>query len=185
MDRRARVLDAAITVLGTKGLRQLTHRTVDTEAGLPMGSTSNVFRSRDALIAGILDRLLTLEMETWRALAGSDVTSPADFAAGLTAMLVHLTDGDGRHLTLARHAIMLEAAFSPALQEKLTATREDLETWAMPWMTALGSTKPREDLWTLLATLDGLMFNHMAAPAAFFAPEAAIAAVLRGIGEPR
>ncbi|GLZ80678.1 hypothetical protein Afil01_54850 [Actinorhabdospora filicis] len=105
---------------------------MDAQAGLPQGSASNVFRTRDALVEGVLDRLLELETRTWR-------------------------------------------------ERKIAATREELETWALPWVSALGSARPREDLWTLLAVLDGLMTNRMAAPEGFFAPEEAIATVLRGM----
>ncbi|WP_455132609.1 TetR/AcrR family transcriptional regulator, partial [Microbacterium aurum] len=55
--KREQVLDAAITVLGERGPRGLTHRAVDERAGLPTGSASNYFRTRDALLTGITDRL--------------------------------------------------------------------------------------------------------------------------------
>jgi DNA-binding transcriptional regulator YbjK len=55
--RRQRIGDAAVEVLATHGLRGLTHRAVDAAAGLPAGSTSNIFRTRAALITGVIDRL--------------------------------------------------------------------------------------------------------------------------------
>lgn len=39
-----------IELLGTQGLRALTHGRVDARAGLPRGSTSNHFRTRQALL---------------------------------------------------------------------------------------------------------------------------------------
>ena len=50
---RERALDAALELLGEQGIRALTHARVDERAGLPKGSTSNWFRTRDALVAGI------------------------------------------------------------------------------------------------------------------------------------
>ena len=41
---------------GTAGLRALTHNRVDERAALPRGSTSNYFRTREALILGIVER---------------------------------------------------------------------------------------------------------------------------------
>ena len=38
---KVRVLEAAVELLGTEGLRSLTHARVDERAGLPKGSTSN------------------------------------------------------------------------------------------------------------------------------------------------
>ena len=68
--RRAQVLDAAVRVLGGQGTRALTHRAVDAEGGLPAGTTSNYFRSRDALLAGILGYLFERETAAFETLAG-------------------------------------------------------------------------------------------------------------------
>lgn len=56
-DQRARVLDAAIDVLAEGGSRALTHRAVDARAGVPLGTTSNHFRSRAQLVGGVADEL--------------------------------------------------------------------------------------------------------------------------------
>ncbi|MFE7431263.1 TetR/AcrR family transcriptional regulator, partial [Streptomyces sp. NPDC057545] len=50
--RRDQVLDAAVKVLGTGGLRGLTYQAVDKAAAVPAGPTSNHFRSRDLLVTG-------------------------------------------------------------------------------------------------------------------------------------
>ena len=52
---RTRALDAAIELLGTKGLRALTHARIDERAGIPRGSTSNYFRTRAQLVTGVSD----------------------------------------------------------------------------------------------------------------------------------
>ena len=49
MTSKTRALDAAIDLLGTQGLRALAHTRVDERASLPKGSTSNYFRTRQAL----------------------------------------------------------------------------------------------------------------------------------------
>ena len=56
-DRRAAVCDAALRILGREGARALTHRAVDREAELPLGTTSNYFSTRSALFAGMATRL--------------------------------------------------------------------------------------------------------------------------------
>ena len=181
-NRRERILDAAIAVLGARGLRQLTHRTVDAEAGLPTGSTSNVFRTREALVSGVLGRLLTLETRAWQAIAGLPrPTTPEELAALLGRTVRDMTKGPGRVLTLARHAIFLEAAFDPALQERIAEARTELAAWAVPWIAALGSPEPGAHLSALLSTLDGLMSNRLAAPDPHFDPEKAVLVVVRGM----
>lgn len=57
MGRREEVLAAAVDVLGTRGSRGLSHRAVDTAAGVPEGTTSNHFRSRLDLLLGIREHL--------------------------------------------------------------------------------------------------------------------------------
>ncbi|MEH3033773.1 MAG: TetR family transcriptional regulator [Aeromicrobium erythreum] len=51
-ERRSRLADAGLQVLAEQGARGLTHRAVDVAAGLPLGTASNYFRSRDDLVAG-------------------------------------------------------------------------------------------------------------------------------------
>lgn len=63
MTSRTRALDAAIDLVGTQGLRALTHTRVDERASLPKGSTSNYFRTRQALLSGVANRLLELDRQ--------------------------------------------------------------------------------------------------------------------------
>lgn len=59
--RRTALADAGLAVLARDGARGLTHRAVDTEAGVPTGTSSNYFRSRgdllETLVARIFERL--------------------------------------------------------------------------------------------------------------------------------
>ena len=68
MDRRTIALDAALTVIGRDGMRALTHRAVDAEAGFPPGTTSNHFRTRHALLDGALGRLIQHDLADRRAM---------------------------------------------------------------------------------------------------------------------
>ncbi|MFD7030933.1 TetR/AcrR family transcriptional regulator [Streptomyces sp. NPDC059917] len=56
-DRRTLIADAAIATVAAAGLRGLTHRAIDTAAGLPAGSTSYYFRTRTALIGACYARI--------------------------------------------------------------------------------------------------------------------------------
>ncbi|WP_447036476.1 TetR/AcrR family transcriptional regulator [Streptomyces sp. DSM 118878] len=68
--RRAALVDAAIEVLAREGARGLTFRAVDTEAGVPTGTASNYFTSRDDLLtqagARVYERLTPGEGEVER-----------------------------------------------------------------------------------------------------------------------
>jgi DNA-binding transcriptional regulator YbjK len=50
--------DAAIAIVARKGVHGLSHRTVDEEAGVPNGTASNYFRSRDALLQAAGERVI-------------------------------------------------------------------------------------------------------------------------------
>lgn len=92
-DKREQVLDAAITLLGTKGVRALTHRGVDELAGMPQGSTSNYFRSRGALLEGIVTRLVERDREDWQKFAQ---LRPAGADALVEALVAFVSFSTGR-----------------------------------------------------------------------------------------
>ncbi|SCF31361.1 TetR/AcrR family transcriptional regulator [Micromonospora mirobrigensis] len=180
-DRRQLLLDAAIRVLGTRGLRQLTHRAVDAEAGLPEGSASNQFRTRDALVAGVFGRLVEVETAAWDQLAGElPPGDPDAFVTVLGGLIRHLTT-EGRVVVQARHALFVEAAVHPELRQEIGAGRDRLARWGVPVVAALGSADPGAHFRMLLALVDGLLGNQLAYPEEDFAPEAAISALLRGL----
>ena len=56
-ERRIRLADAGLEVLAEQGARGLTHRAVDTRAGVPTGTASNYFSSRAALLGALADRI--------------------------------------------------------------------------------------------------------------------------------
>ena len=74
-ERRDAIADAAIHLVATRGLRGLTHRAVDAEAGLPPGSTSYYLSTRKALLTACLDRMLAQDASA--AVAGGSGGAPA------------------------------------------------------------------------------------------------------------
>ncbi|HEY5155559.1 MAG TPA: TetR family transcriptional regulator, partial [Acidimicrobiales bacterium] len=113
-DRRTVLLDAALELVGTEGMRGLTHRAVDAAAAVPAGSTSNYFRTRDALILGIVERFIARE----RAMATGphdEVDPSPDGVATAFGRFAHRALGPDRAVTLARYAILVETAQNPGL----------------------------------------------------------------------
>lgn len=55
-ERRDRIIDAAIRVVGAKGIAGLTHRSVAAEADVPLGSTTYHFASLEDLLIAALRR---------------------------------------------------------------------------------------------------------------------------------
>ncbi|PRY68836.1 TetR family transcriptional regulator [Glaciihabitans tibetensis] len=120
---KIRALDAGIELVGTEGLRALTHVRVDDRAALPRGSTSNWFRTRDALFSGVIDHIVDREMAAVTARA--PVTA-AELVEQLAA-LVEFTTGENRTLTTARLALFMEASHNPTLRQSVAAGRAAME----------------------------------------------------------
>jgi DNA-binding transcriptional regulator YbjK len=178
VDRRSTVLDAAIEALGTKGMRGLTHRAVDQAAGLPPGSTSNLFRSRDDLLAGIVERFAQRERAAFERFALSDVPlRPEDLGRTLARFAVESTRG-GRSVTLARYALLVEGAIRPAVQRTLADAGATVNGWAIQWLRVVGSPHPELDWGVLANYVTGLVLHELAHPSEDFDPVDRIAALV-------
>lgn len=187
MDRRTALLDAALDVVGARGLRALTHRAVDGAADVPPGSTSNVFRTRADLVAALLDRLLERELAGWESLVAS-VDGPAASrenaiatTAHLLARTVHALSGPARGLTLARQALFHEAAFDDDLQRRIGAARARLTAQGTGWFAALGLRVDAAGVSLVLDLVNGMLANRIAGSETGADPEAALRAVLGAV----
>jgi DNA-binding transcriptional regulator YbjK len=179
--RDQQLIDAAIEVLGTRGARQLTHRAVDAAAGVPMGSTSNRFRTREALLVGVLRRVLALDVEAWTTLAMQARVGSVEGLAEVLGRLVLEQVGTSRTLALARRAIFMEAAHNPALRSEIASGRHELASWLAPVLADLGSPEPEVHLRDVLALMDGLIGHQLAVDGPAFDPARSLAALLRGL----
>ena len=169
-DRRTSILDAAITVLGYRGVRAVTHRAVDAEALLPAGSTSNYFRSRDSLLQAVVDRFAVRERANWEAAAASiRPRTPKELAEALGAF-AREECGPQRTLTLARYALLVEGAQYPSLRSALAIGGTEVNIYFENWLLRIGSTEPTRDLRILANYLTGRVLHDLAVPDPAFDP---------------
>ncbi|MBA0049363.1 TetR family transcriptional regulator [Streptomyces sp. AJS327] len=179
--RREEVLDAAIEVLGTGGLRRLTYQAVDAAAGVPQGTTSNHFRNRDLLVEGVVTHIATLDARDWGTFAETPAAGdPAELAGALARVVQHVL-GPARSRTAARYALALEGIARPTVREPLNRARESLIDLTSAWLRELGSPTPLEDCRTLFTYLEGLIFQHVTTPRESFDPEPGIRTVLSAL----
>lgn len=159
------VADTALALLAERGMRGLTHRAVDEAAGLPPGSTSNVARTRAALLELVVARFVELEMGRWAGLAeraeAADLTDP-DVLADLIAEFVHGLITMGRVATIARYELALEATRRPELRRVYDEAGRQYRSAAIALLTAAGSADPVRHGHQLVAFLDGLIFDATA-----------------------
>lgn len=156
---RDRALTAAVRLVGEQGVRALTHARVDAAAALPNGSTSNWFRTRDALVAGVVAWIADQERADLAA-ALADVRTADDLVDAIATLL---EDATGRHAarTRARYALFLETTATPTAQPSIRAERTRFETHVRQILLSLDATDPDVAATALLATSAGLIVNRL------------------------
>jgi DNA-binding transcriptional regulator YbjK len=158
MSRRTDVADAAIRTLARDGMRGLTHRAVDRTAGLPEGSTSYYFRTRQALLRATVDRLAELDAGEIPALPTGDL----DALAHATAELLERWLTTGRERQLARYELSLEATRRPELRATLIAAGAGVRDLVSTQLATANVREPERRARDLVAFLDGLLFDQIA-----------------------
>jgi DNA-binding transcriptional regulator YbjK len=170
MSRRALIADAAISTLARDGMRGLTHRAVDRAAGLPEGSASYYFRTRQALLQATVERLAELtstDMLGGAAMLGS-AAAPAppghdlDALAGMAAALIESWLTTGRERQLARYELSLEATRRPELRQTLVTTGAAIRAVVADRFAAAGVRDPHQRAADFAAFIDGLLFDQIA-----------------------
>lgn len=117
--RRRDLADAGIAVLAKEGMRGLTHRAVDAHAGVPVGTASNYFRSRESLTAALVERIgerLAPDPAVHEQWAGR--SPDRDLFADYTRDIVRRLTTE-RDVTLALLTLRVEASRSPWIAEAL------------------------------------------------------------------
>lgn len=157
---RTRALDAALALVGEDGIRALTHARVDERAGLPKGSTSNWFRTRDALVAGVIAWLAEREREESGAAGQPAIETPEQLIDALTGMIAAET-GPSASRTRARFALFLEASGDPELLAPLLEQRRVYVAWTTALLAAIGAPSPDDAARGLMAAADGLVLHRV------------------------
>jgi DNA-binding transcriptional regulator YbjK len=165
------------------GVHGVTHRAVDREAGVPVGTTSNYFRTREALLVAVARLVVELHAQDMAEIGAEHLAGDAASASQRERM----TDLLARSLTraatvhrgryLASLELHLEAVRRPALAEALAgvaplaveATKRHHEEQRL-------QIRP-ETLPTLLGLYEAFLFQLVTADPAAVTDEAVHAAV--------
>ena len=183
-NRRETLLGAAILVLGERGMRALTHRAVDAQAGVAAGSTANYFPTREALVEAIAERVSAIERDRFdQAAVKICPTSPAELGRAIAEWARDAT-GVHRALTLSRYAILVEAGNNAQIRRQLAETGSRVNTWFANWLRLIGSHDPGRDVHVFGNYLTGLMLHQLAIPDPGFDPADKITALLESLVTP-
>lgn len=162
--RRRQLADAGLVVLAQEGSRGLTHRAVDAVAGVPTGTTSNYFRSRQALIEGLVERIGERLAPTDEDLRRreSEQPGPALFADYVRDIVRRLTTD--RDVTLALFELRLEAARRPEVAAVLGAWQRTGFDADVAFNTGAGLPGGRREIALFHYAIDGLLLDRLTTP---------------------
>ncbi|MFE1166377.1 TetR/AcrR family transcriptional regulator [Nocardiopsis sp. NPDC058789] len=163
-ERRAALLDAAIDALAEEGARGLTYRAVDTRAGVPVGTASNYFTSREDLLAQTSVRTYERfmpEQEEWANVLEGPRTR-AKVAEVMRATVTRMAADP--NVYLATLELQLEATRRPELRADLTArVRADLDA-NIAFHEQSGMPGGRRTVVVLYLALNWLVTEHLTLP---------------------
>ena len=153
------IADSAIEVVARDGVRALTHRAVDSEAGLPSGSTSYYCRTRAQLVALTVERVTSLlrgfvEVSGIQELA----SNKADDVLDVLSRMIEALLADYRGELAARSALIIELTGREDTTDLVSALLDpsDLHTA----LDATGMRDPAVAAMDLLVVYEGLLWER-------------------------
>lgn len=162
--RRRLLADAGLRVLAADGSRGLTHRGVDQVAGVPVGTTSNYFRTRDALVEGLVERIGERLAPSDEDLARRSTERPSRelFADYLRDIVRRLTAD--RDVTLALFELRLESSRRPEVAAVLGAWQRAGFDGDVAFNVAAGLPGGRREIALFHYAIDGLLLDRLTTP---------------------
>ncbi|MFF7293839.1 TetR/AcrR family transcriptional regulator [Microbacterium sp. NPDC008134] len=163
-ERRRALADAGIAVLAREGSRGLTHRAVDAQAEVPTGTTSNYFRSREALIGGLIERIGERLAPTNEDLRRRETAAPGAelFADYVRDIVRRLTTH--RDVTLALFELRLESARRPEVAAVLGAWQRVGFDADVAFNSAADLPGGRREITLFHYAIDGLLLDRLTTP---------------------
>ncbi|MCF2527880.1 TetR/AcrR family transcriptional regulator [Yinghuangia soli] len=165
-ERRAALLDAAISVLAAEGARGLTFRAVDAAAGVPKGTASNYFGRRDDLVNQIAPRIYARLGPDPDAVAKTLEAPPSrEVVRQFMHELMARVTGD-RVGYIALLELRLEATRRPELRAALTEMLQPEYEASISFHLGSGLPGDRTTVSVLYFAILGLIVEHLTTPGA-------------------
>ncbi|MGH4033411.1 TetR/AcrR family transcriptional regulator [Actinomycetota bacterium Odt1-20B] len=178
-DRRGLLADIAMRLIDERGLAAVTHRAIDKAAEVPVGTTSNYFRTRAALYEAIAHRILDQQVAAEQPSPPTDLTP--DQLIGLLTEAVDAATGPARNRYLARFELSLEAARSPELAALMRELRSVTLGVRASQIRAVHPHATDEQIDALVSLLTGMAFERITLGVPSMATRDAVAAVTTGV----
>lgn len=163
--RRQILLEAALRVIGTRGVRAVSHRSVAAMADVPLGSTTYYFASKQDILGETLRLAAHTEIEALQRQVDrldAAAMSAGEWTEAILDWLDHQLRGRARFRLVALYSLQLEATHRPelrAIYEEWTVATVRL---ARELLRKAGAADPDAAAPVLVAAIDGLRHNQLA-----------------------
>ncbi|MFF0450444.1 TetR/AcrR family transcriptional regulator [Streptomyces sp. NPDC004609] len=162
--RRTALVDAAIEVLAREGARGLTFRAVDKQAGVPVGTASNYFTSRDDLFTQAGSRIhVRMTPDPFQVDETMRAAPDRELVKELMRWLVRrMTDERTGYLALLE--LRLEATRRPALQIELNRAVRAAFDEGVRFHLDFGLPGDEDTVLVLYLAMTGVLLEHFTLP---------------------
>jgi AcrR family transcriptional regulator len=160
--RRMQLADAAITLLAAEGVHGVTHRSVERQAGLPVGTAANYFRTREALLMAAAERVVARHQADMTAAAS--VAPPTADAVSLISESLFTAATTHRARYLAIFELRLESLRRPALAATLTGLSADMVAFTARHHATVGLAFPPDRVTAMVGLYGGALFTLVSSP---------------------
>ena len=161
--RRRAIMRATLRVVAEGGLDRVTHRRVAAAAGVPLGSTTYYFASRDDLIRQSFRLYLD---ESTKVLGDLAREYPEITVENLVAYLVELARREFERpgLVLAEYELILAAARDASLARDLKSWERGRIAELAEWLEQIGASRPVESARSVLQLMRGYELESLTRP---------------------
>jgi DNA-binding transcriptional regulator YbjK len=182
-ERRLHILRTTLDVIERHGVDAVTHRAVGEASGVPLGSVTYYFPSKDGLLRDALELWVAEEVERLGALAASIEAADLSPRQGATRWSELLSANDPHQV--AQFELYLQAARTPELRDAVREAFAAYERVAVAGLRAVGLEEPESVAALFVALADGMGLRRVADPDAAAPFEAALVQLFEALGARR
>lgn len=161
-ERKTKILESALTIIGRNGLADLSMRSLAAEADLPLGALGYYFANKKQLISEAFQAHSQRELQRVVLTIGSigDAGSAGDLAERLASFVIEGLENDENAL-VAEYEFLVEASRRPEVARASTAWQQALHAQLANVLSRLGSSEPITDARLIMATIAGLEIDNL------------------------